>query len=486
MFGFLKDKLKKTIEKFTKDVEKEVEEEIIETKVEKTDNSKKTESKPDKESPKPEKELIKEKPKENTKPEVKKEKHPIKVEKDESDIISKEESKPSKEEKEEVSTNIAQSEEIIEKIDEENISNEEIIPIENIEKINTNDDPNTENVEEKKGFFGKLKQAFSTPKEEEEITETISEDKPEISSEVIKETKEEPKKESSGFFSKITDVVTKKTLSEDKFDDLFFELEITLLENNVALEVIEKIKDDMKKNLLSEKVSRMKTEQVIAESLHNSLQELFDVEKVDIFKEAESKKPFVICFIGVNGSGKTTNLAKVANMIKEKGKGVVIAACDTFRAAAIQQIENHANKIGVKLIKHDYGADAAAVAFDAIEHAKAKGLDFVLIDTAGRNHSNTNLMDELQKVIRISKPDMKIFVGDSLTGNDTVEQAKTFNEKVGLDAIILSKVDVDEKGGAAISISYVTKKPIIFIGNGQEYDKIEEFSKEKILDTIGL
>jgi len=164
----------------------------------------------------------------------------------------------------------------------------------------------------------------------------------------------------------------------------------------------------------------------------------------------------------------------------------VIAACDTFRAAAIQQVETHADNIGVKLIKHDYGADAAAVAFDAIKHAEAKGKDFVLIDTAGRNQANSNLMQELSKLVRISKPDMNIFVGDSLTGNDAVEQAKEFDKAVGIDAIILTKVDADEKGGASVSISYVSQKPIIYVGKGQEYDDLELFNKKDFLEKMGL
>jgi fused signal recognition particle receptor len=188
----------------------------------------------------------------------------------------------------------------------------------------------------------------------------------------------------------------------------------------------------------------------------------------------------------VNGSGKTTTIAKMVKLFQDNNMKCVIAASDTFRAAAIQQLEEHANRLKVKLIKHDYGADPAAVAYDAIEHAKAKDLDVVFIDTAGRLHSNTNLMDEMKKIIRVAKPDMKIFIGESITGNDCVEQAKQFNEAVGIDAIILSKADVDEKGGAAISVSYVTGKPIIYIGTGQEYNDLEKFDKKLVLGTLGM
>jgi fused signal recognition particle receptor len=164
----------------------------------------------------------------------------------------------------------------------------------------------------------------------------------------------------------------------------------------------------------------------------------------------------------------------------------VLAAADTFRAAAIDQLQLHADKLGVKLIRHDYGSDPAAVAFDAIKHAEAKKIDIVLIDTAGRLHSNINLMDEMKKIMRVAKPDLKIFVGESITGNDCVEQAKHFNDAVGIDGIILAKADVDEKGGAAISVSYVTQKPILFLGIGQEYEDLQQFDKERLLASIGL
>jgi len=172
--------------------------------------------------------------------------------------------------------------------------------------------------------------------------------------------------------------------------------------------------------------------------------------------------------------------------LQDNGLKCVMAAADTFRAAAIQQLEEHANNVGVKIIKHDYGADPAAVAYDAIKYAEAHGLDVVLVDTAGRLHSNTNLMDEMKKIIRVAKPDMKVFIGESITGNDCIEQAKQFNEAVEIDGIILSKADIDEKGGAAISVSYVTGKPILYIGTGQTYDDLKPFTKELVMETLGF
>ena len=163
-----------------------------------------------------------------------------------------------------------------------------------------------------------------------------------------------------------------------------------------------------------------------------------------------------------------------------------MAAGDTFRAAAIQQLEEHAQNLNIKIIKHDYGSDAAAVAFDAIAYAKAHDLDTVLIDTAGRMHSNTNLMDEMKKIVRVAKPDMVLFVGESITGNDCIEQAKQFNEIIGITGIVLTKADVDEKGGAALSIAHVTGKPIIFLGMGQRYEDLKPFSKDMIMNNLGL
>ena len=220
--------------------------------------------------------------------------------------------------------------------------------------------------------------------------------------------------------------------------------------------------------------------------MHESIKEVLKVERFDFLKEINKKKPYVIAVIGVNGSGKTTTIAKLCHYLKNQKKSVVLAAADTFRAAAIQQIEHHAQKLDVKLIKHDYNSDPSAVAFDAIRHAESKGLDVVVIDTAGRLHSNDNLMNELKKLVRVNKPDLKLFVGESITGNDCVEQAKKYDEIIGIDGIILSKADIDEKGGAALSISYVTKKPVLFIGTGQKYEDLEEYDEEKILSNLGI
>ncbi|MFT7616186.1 MAG: fused signal recognition particle receptor [Candidatus Woesearchaeota archaeon] len=350
------------------------------------------------------------------------------------------------------------------------------------------EEPLDEIVAEEKPIEENTAQDLLEEVEEEPIPEeeVIEEPKPKEPVKSTRDELQEKRGEKKGFFSRFTQKITAKELDDAQFEDLFFELELVLLENNVAVEVIEKIKTDLKVHLVGVPIKRSDVLPTIQRVLHESITEVLDVPTMNLLDEVSKKKPYVISFVGVNGAGKTTHLAKIAHYLKKNNLTCVIAACDTFRAAAIQQVEEHATKIGVRLIKHDYGADSAAVAYDAVAHAKAKGLDVVLIDTAGRLHSNSNLMDELAKINRVVEPDLTIFVGESITGNDCVEQAIQFNEKVGIDAIILTKADVDEKGGAAISISYVTKKPILFLGTGQTYDDLTEFNKETVLEQLDL
>lgn len=297
---------------------------------------------------------------------------------------------------------------------------------------------------------------------------------------------EELEQTKKSIFSKVKESITRKKISESKFEELFFEIEVALLESNVSFDVVDKIKEDLKVNLVNNSIPRSEIMDVILNTLKSSIDDLFKVPGVDLLKLSDSKNPLIISFIGVNGSGKTTQVAKIAKMFQDAGKSVVIGACDTFRAAAIHQLEEHATNLKIKMIKHDYGADAAAVAFDTISHAKSKKIDVVLLDTAGRLHSNVNLMNELEKLMRISDPDFNIFVGESITGNDCVEQATLFGESVRIDGIILTKADVDDKGGAALSISYVTKKPILFFGVGQGYDDLVPFTKKLVIDNLGL
>jgi len=461
MFKFLKEKLKTAVSKFSKKVEEEVEEEPTDEieesiekekpKIEKKGKKKKTTTKKDK------KEKKRKEEKESDKKEKKKKEKTAKKKKEPSENKNSQNEKEKLEEKKESS-----KEEFIEQ------------PI--------------EDEKPKKGFFSKIfkkKEKEDEEAPEKQVELPLEEKEKTEDEETPEEEKEKPKK---GFFKKIGEKFTTKTISDTKFEDLFNELEITLLENNVAIQVIDKIKSDMKDKIVGVPLPRGKITETIINSLKESIKSLFDIPKIDILKaiKEKSEKPYVISFVGVNGSGKTTSLAKIANLCLKNELEPVMVAADTFRAAAIQQLEEHANNLKIKIIKHDYGSDAAAVAYDGIEHAKSKGKDVVLVDTAGRLHSNTNLMDELKKVQRVAKPDLTIFVGESITGNDCTEQAIKFNESVEIDAIILTKADVDEKGGASISVSYVTGKPIIFIGTGQEYKDLEEFNSKKVLETLGL
>ncbi|MFH0867819.1 MAG: signal recognition particle-docking protein FtsY [Candidatus Woesearchaeota archaeon] len=330
------------------------------------------------------------------------------------------------------------------------------------------------------------KEAQEAVKEEEEKELEKERIEQEEEFEKIEKSKEEDK-EKKGFFGKLKEKITTTKISYEKFETLFSDLELILMENNVALEVIEKIKSDLGENLVEKPIKRTKIEDTIKESLKNSIDDLFNIDKIKLVEKIKtSEKPFVIAFFGINGSGKTTTIAKIANLLKNKKISCVLAASDTFRAASIEQLQHHADKLGVKIIKHEYGSDPAAVSFDAIKHAEAKNIDVVLIDTAGRMHNNQNLLEEMKKIIRVAKPNLKIFIGESITGNDCVEQAKAFNEAVGIDGIILAKADVDEKGGAAISVSYITKKPIMYLGIGQEYSDLKEFEPNLIVEGLGL
>jgi len=274
-------------------------------------------------------------------------------------------------------------------------------------------------------------------------------------------------------------------ISEEKLEDLLWDLEIGLLESDVAYSVIESIKNDLKQELGNMSVDRSRIGEVIEEILRNAIGHVLTSAELDFNDFIDrTKKPIVIMFVGVNGSGKTLSIAKIATLLKKHGKSSVMAAGDTFRAGAIEQLGIHADKVGVKIIKHGPGSDPAAVAYDAIEHAKAKHKDVVLLDTAGRMQTNINLMDEMAKIKRVAKPDLILFVGDALAGNDAVEQAKRFNEIVGIDGVILTKVDTDAKGGSALSVAYTIGKPLLFIGVGQKYEDQIPFDPQWMIDNI--
>ena len=310
-----------------------------------------------------------------------------------------------------------------------------------------------------------------------------------------KEAKKAAKKSDKGNKPAATDVsrivtddggIFDKKIKEDSLEDLLWDLELALMEADVALPVVEEIKEGVKQNLLGKKYSRGHTlEEVVELSIKDAVHSVLRLNEFD-FDDWYSKqsKPVVVMFIGINGTGKTTAIAKIANRLQKKDQTVVLAAGDTFRAGAIQQLTVHADKLGCYIVKHNQDADPAAVAYDAIEHAKAKRKDCVLIDTAGRMQTNSNLIDEMKKIVKVAKPDLKVFVGDSLAGNDAVVQAKAFDDAVGIDAVILTKIDADSKGGAALSIAHTIGKPIAFVCNGQEYDDIIKFDSEWMLNRL--
>jgi len=275
-------------------------------------------------------------------------------------------------------------------------------------------------------------------------------------------------------------------IDENSLKDPLWKLEMALLESDVALPVAEKIVDNVKTELVG---SRRKigsdTGKIVENSLRNAISKVISVDSFDFDAFIKSSaKPVTIVFVGVNGTGKTTTIAKMAERFKEQGYSVVIAAGDTFRAGAIEQIEKHAETLGIKLIKHQEGADPAAIVYDAIQFAKAKHKDIVLADTAGRMHTNINLMDQLRKVCRVNNPNLIIFVDEAIAGNDAVERARLFNEAVTFNGTILTKQDADAKGGAAISIAYTTGKPILFLGVGQGYKDLVKFDPNWLLDRL--
>jgi len=279
-------------------------------------------------------------------------------------------------------------------------------------------------------------------------------------------------------------------LRSDDIEKIENEIIFSLAEVDVAVEVAEFLVKKLKERIEGYKVKRgIDKKYIIKQFLRDILLELFEqagcldlLEKVK--EKREGNNPLIILFVGPNGHGKTTTIAKVAKWFTKNGFSVVIAAADTYRAGAIEQLEIHAERIGVKVVKHNYGADPAAVAYDAVAYARKHKIDVVLIDTAGRLQSDINLMEEMKKIARVINPDLKIFVGDALTGNDALDQAIRFNEAIGIDGSILTKIDADVKGGAAISIIYATKKPIIFIGTGQGYDDLQIFDYKKFVSSL--
>ncbi|MSV26849.1 MAG: signal recognition particle-docking protein FtsY, partial [Nitrosarchaeum sp.] len=272
-------------------------------------------------------------------------------------------------------------------------------------------------------------------------------------------------------FSNAAKSLGEKELNEKDIDGILYDLELSLLESDVASEVIDSIKLDLKNNLIGSKVTKNDIEKFVKNNLISSISSLFDAAgTIDLFEKINEKKktgePFLILFVGINGTGKTTSLAKIAYMLQQAKYSIVVAAADTFRAGAIEQLREHTNRLNLKLVAQNYNSDPAAVARDAVLYAKSHKMDCVLIDTAGRMQTSKNLMEQIAKITKVVNPDFKFFVGDSLAGNDTVNQAREFFEHVKFNASILTKSDADARGGAALSIVKITSTPVLYLGVG--------------------
>ena len=279
-------------------------------------------------------------------------------------------------------------------------------------------------------------------------------------------------------------------LKAEKLRPILEEFRLNLIENDVAVPVAYYISEELEKRLDGVQVKRLgDRKELVKDTLHAVLIAILTTkEEIRLLENIEQKRqmkePYTILFVGINGTGKTTSIAKVARFLMKKGYSVVLSCSDTYRAGSIEQLEEHAKRLGVRMIKHKYGSDPAAVAYDAISHAQSRGINVVLIDTAGRIQTDRNLMSELGKIKRVVSPDLTILVVDALIGNDAVMQAEEFHKSVSIDGTILTKVDADVKGGASLSVTYVTGKPIVFIGVGQNYDDLEAFEPEQFTQMI--
>jgi fused signal recognition particle receptor len=275
-------------------------------------------------------------------------------------------------------------------------------------------------------------------------------------------------------------------IEEEDLEDPLWQLEMALLESDVEMNVAEEILDTIREKMIGETRAQVQTTgELVEKALHDALYDVISVGQFDFDRRVqEADKPVTIIFTGVNGVGKTTTIAKMARYFERQGLSTVLANGDTYRAGANEQIRKHADNLGKQLIAHEQGGDPAAVLYDAVEYAEAHDVDVVLGDTAGRLHTSNDLMAQLEKIDRVVDPDMTLFVDEAVAGQDAVQRAKKFNEAAEIDGAVLTKADADSNGGAAISIAYVTGKPILFLGVGQGYDDVERFDPERMVERL--
>jgi len=330
-----------------------------------------------------------------------------------------------------------------------------------------------EELEEEEDSESELLQETNREKNRDIVIKKADEDKRELKAHISKTGK------LKGFIKRAIEI------SESDLESLLWELELSLIESDVEQDTAHDLAQGIRNKLVGKKVSVKTIDEELNNAIKEILTEMMTTQKINLLEEIKkSEKPYKILMLGPNGAGKTTHIAKLTNYFKKEGFSVVLAAADTFRSGAIDQLQEHADRLGVKVIKQQYGADPAAVAFDAVKSAKANNFDIVIIDTAGRQETNKNLMEELKKIERIVAPNIKIFVGEAYVGQGLLQQATEFNDALGIDGFILSKIDTDAKGGTSISLLHKLKKPILYVGTGQGYEDFEEFKPEFILNRI--
>lgn len=289
--------------------------------------------------------------------------------------------------------------------------------------------------------------------------------------------KEGLKKTKDNFGKKLFEIFKGKELDDDFYD----ELEMAMISADMGVTATEQILDELKDAVYEKKITK-------PEDAKQELKRIM-LESID-YEIPEYEYPLVILVAGVNGVGKTTAIGKLAKLFTTMGKSVVVAAADTFRAAASDQLEVWAERAGVRIIKHSEGSDPASVVFDALASAKAKGTDVVLVDTAGRLHNKKNLMEELKKINRVISREMpdcdrrNYIVLDATTGQNAVQQVEIFNEAIDIDGIILTKLDGTAKGGVVMAISAEQEIPVVYVGVGEQIDDLLPFEAQGFIDEI--
>ena len=356
------------------------------------------------------------------------------------------------------------------------------------EVMKSNQEEIKENKEIKEVKKEESKETKKQLKKSVELKESIASTEEEMKEEPGEQFKEKKYLPKLTLTTKLKKTILRKAvIKEEDVETLLWDFYLELLEADVSVTVAEKIIQEIKQQLVGKEItSSQDIKKISMQAIKKSVEDILLQPNFNLIEKIKTKqkKPFVIMLVGPNGHGKTTTIAKLTYLLNNNNFSTVLAAADTFRAASIEQLEKWAEKTNSKVIKHQYGADPAAVCFDAIKHAEAKQVDVVLIDTAGRSELNTNLMEQLRKIVKIAKPDLKIYVGEALAGNAAVEEAKKFNGIINIDGIIMTKTDADVKGGSILSISYETKKPILFMGTGQNLSDLKEFKKQWFIKKL--